>query len=367
MTREEIIQGTGLSSEDLDALFLLNKLMPADNPGQDLELTGKEKEKVVAFLEKAIGNMDLNGQILELGKLKEQDTGIRFAVIRTLRNLTFKSRYWHETHFDDHDKTTPPKLGALADLGSLAQDLAVFESSGIIRESSLLSQLYHDAQWALWSGYSKNLDLSSNLKTMAFEIKATKVGAPMFFQTKNQKDAFNLVEFLYSEEFRIKLDKLIERDETKEFLKEHLGDDWLQQLENKFGIIQREIHDAQLIGPAHQELVHQDTSAQELFRAEDKSPVTLICSPFVGNCTMAVVRELNTQIMQELQNKGVTENPSSLLQLPVNDEVGALSPSRFIDALDKWGALERIPKSAMMKERLSGTKDESEGEHPQPK
>ncbi|MCW8409106.1 hypothetical protein OQJ13_08995 [Legionella sp. PATHC035] len=360
MTREEIIQGTGLSSEDLDALFLLNKLMHPDNPGRGLELGGKEKERVVAFLEKAIGNLELNRKILELGKLKEHDTGISFAVLKTLRNLTFKSRHWHKTHFDDHDKITLSKLGALADLASLTHDLAVFESSGIINDSARLSQLYHDAHWALRSGFSNDLDLSSNV--MVFEIKATKGGAPMFFHTKYQKDAFVLSEFLYSEEYRIRLDKLIESDATKELLKKHLGDDWLQQLENKFRIIQREMHDAQLMGP-HQGLVHQDDTAQELFRAEDKSPVTLICSPFVGISTLATVKELNVQLIEELNGKGVTDIPP-LLQLPVHEEVEALSPSCFLDALDKWNALERIPRT-----RLSGAKDEGEEEHPshQPK
>ena len=366
MTREEIIQITGLSSNDLDALFLLNRLMQADNPRPDLELAGREKEMVVAFLEKAIGNMELNGKIMELRKLTEHDTGISFAVIRTLRNLTFKSRYWHQTHFDDHDKITLAKLGALADLASLTHDLAVFESSGITMESARLSQLYQDAQWASQSGFSKNLDLSSS--TTVFEIKVTKSGAPMFFNAKQQKDQFILSEFLYSEEYRIKLDKLIGHDETKKFLKKHLGDDWLQQLEHKFGLIQREIHDAQLIGPIHQGIVHQDASAQELFQAEDKSPVTLICSPFVGMCTMAAIKELNVQMVQELKSKGVKDIPSPLLQLPVAEEVAALSPSCFIDTLDKCNALERIPKSAM-KGRLSSDKGEGDEERPsnQPK
>jgi hypothetical protein len=193
----------------------------------------------------------------------------------------------------------------------------------------------------------------------------------MLLHPNYQKDEFVLSEFLYSEEYRIKLDKLIERDEIKELLKKHLGDDWLQQLENKFAIIQREIHDAQLLGPNYHGLIHQDTSAQDDFRAEDKSPVTLICSPFVGICTMDAIKELNEQLMQELKNKGVDDCPSPLLQLPVSEKLDALSPSQFIDALDKWGALERLPGQAtiMMKERLSGAKGEGEDEHPsnQPK
>ncbi|WP_207385835.1 hypothetical protein [Legionella bozemanae] len=364
MTKEEIIQGTGLSSEDLDALFLLERIIQTDKQSSGIELTAEEKKQVITFLEKSISNLGLNKQLLELGKLEQQDTGISFAVINMLRNITFKSRHWHEIRSDDYQKLTLSKLGALSDLAALARDLAVLERSGLIMESSPLAELYSDAQKALKEGFSKGVDISS--QAMVFEIKAK--GAPMLLHPNYQKeDEFVLSEFLYSEEYRIKLDKLIERDELKEFLKKYLGDDWLQQLENKFAIIQREIHDAQLIGPIYHGLIHQDTSAQENFRAEDKSPVTLICSPFVGICTMAAIKELNEQLMHELQKKGVEEDiPSPLLQLPVSEKLKALSPSQFIDALDKRGALERLPGQAtvMMKERLSGAKNEGEDEYP---
>ncbi|MCE0722089.1 MULTISPECIES: hypothetical protein [Legionella] len=366
MTKEEIIQGTGLSRADLDAVFLLERAIQTDKHDPGIELTAEEKKEVIAFLEKSISNLELNKQLLELGKLEQSDTGISFAVMSMLRNITFKSRHWHEIRSDDQ-KLTLSKLGALSDLASLARDLAVLEQSGLIIESSPLAELYSDAQKALKDGFSKGVDISS--QAMVFEIKAK--GAPMLLHPNYEKDEFVLSEFLYSEEYRIKLDKLIGGDELKEFLKKHLGDDWLPQLENKFGIIQREIHDAQLIGPIYHGLIHRDTSAQEDFRAEDKSPVTLICSPFVGICTMAAIKELNEQLIHELRNKGVEDIPSPLLQLPVSEKLEALSPSQFIDVLNKKGALERLPGQAtiMMKERLSGAKNEGENERPlnQPK
>ncbi|KTD00469.1 hypothetical protein OQJ19_07035 [Fluoribacter gormanii] len=362
MTKEEIIQGTGLSREDLDVLVLLESVIQADTQGQGVELAATEENNIIAFLEKAIGNMQLNKQLLELGKLAQHDTGIGFSVINMMRNVTFKSRHWHEIHADDRHQLTLSQLGALSDLASLTRDLVAFERAGLIRENSSLAELYHDAQQALKEGFSKDLDVSS--KAMDFEIKATQ-GAPMFHHTNYQKDEFVLSEFLYSEEYKIKLDKLIEHDETKEFLKKHLGDDWLQQLEHKFGVIQREIHDAQLIGPIYHGMSHQDATAQEQFQAEDKSPATLICSPFVGISTMAAIQELNIQVTQELKNKGVQEIPSPLLQLPVNEKLDALSPAHFINALDKCRALERLPGQAtiMMKERLSGAKSEGEEVH----
>lgn len=53
---------------------------------------------------------------------------------------------------------------------------------------------------------------------MAFEIKAMK-GAPMVPNMNYRKDEFVLTEFLYSEEYRIKLDKLIQNDAIKADLK----------------------------------------------------------------------------------------------------------------------------------------------------
>lgn len=45
MTKEEIIQGTGLSSEDLDALFLLERIIQTDKQSSGIELTAEEKSK----------------------------------------------------------------------------------------------------------------------------------------------------------------------------------------------------------------------------------------------------------------------------------------------------------------------------------
>ncbi|QMT58667.1 hypothetical protein [Legionella sp. PC997] len=359
MTREEIIQGTGLRSQDLNVLLLLEKIIQADTQKLHVALTVAEENQIITFLENAIGNLELNNQLLELGKLSKHDTGVSFTVVNMMRNVTFKSRHWPEFNLDGSHQLTLSHLGALSDLASLTRDLAVFDRLGLIVENSPLAELYHDAQKAIKEGFSKDLDVSS--KAMDFEIKATK-GAPMFLHPNRQKDEFVLSEFLYNEEYKIKLDKLIEHDETKELLKKHLGDDWLIQLEHKFGIIQRETHDRQLIGPLHQGLISQDSTALEQYLAEDKSPATLICSPFVGICTIAVIKELNLQIIQELQNKGVENIPSPVLQLPLSEKLEALSPASFIDSLDKCRALERLPGQAtlMMKERLSGAKNEEE-------
>lgn len=138
---------------------------------------------MITFLEKSISNLGLNKQLLELGKLEQQDTGISFAVINMLRNITFKSRHWHEIRSDDYQKLTLSKLGALSDLAALARDLAVLERSGLIMESSPLAELYSDAQKALKEGFSKGVDISS--QAMVFEIKAK--GAPMLLHPNYTK------------------------------------------------------------------------------------------------------------------------------------------------------------------------------------
>lgn len=361
MTKEEIMQGTGLSEADLKALFLFEKLVQKSKPAPNI--MEEDKKNLVSFLEKSIGNMDLNKQLLELGKLDEQDTGIGFLVIHTLRNLTFKTRHWHSASAEKSSQTTLPQVGIRSDLATLARDLEVFEDSGLIKQSPLLTQLEGDAHKALKEGFAKGVDISSQV--IFFEIKATK-GEHMFLHKPYQKDDFVLSEFLYNDEYKIRLDKLIENDAIKSLFKKNLGDDWLPQLEKKFAIIQRTIHDAQLIGPIHHGLIHQNAEAQEQFLAEDKSPATLICSPFIGLCTMATIKELNEQLRRELNDKGVKDIPSTLLQLPISDKLEALAPEHFIDVLDKCHAIERIPGQATvtMKERLSDTKGEGDEDHP---
>ncbi|KTD11792.1 hypothetical protein Lgra_1250 [Legionella gratiana] len=336
MKREEIIQAIGLSSDDLDSLCLLDRAITSE---QQDELIAEEKNQAIAFLEKSIGNMELNKQLLELGKLEQQDTGISFNVNRIVRHLTFKSRHWQKLRFSQYEHITLAKRGILFDLASLVSDLAIFERMGLLIDTSSLSQIYMDAKKASEEGFSKELTASSD---MVFEIKAMK-GAPMVPRMNYRKDEFVLTEFLYSEVYKIKLDKLIEDDETKRYLKKHLGDNWLQQLERKFSAIQREIHDAELIGPIHHVSIQQGSSAEKHFHSEEKNPATLICSPFVGMCTVKVIKKLNAQITQELKNKGVQEIPPLLLQLPINEKLKALSPADFLDALDKCNALERLP------------------------
>ncbi|WP_115703224.1 hypothetical protein [Legionella sainthelensi] len=337
MKREEIIQAIGLNSDDLDDLCLLDKIITHSEP--QYELNAEEKNRVVVFLEKSIGNMELNKKLLELGKLKQQDTGISFNLNRLLRHLTFKSRHWHEIRFSQYENITLAKRGALFDLASLVSDLSLFERIDLFIDSSLLFQIYKDAKKASEEGFSKEL---TAYPYMAFEIKAMK-GAPMVPNMNYRKDEFVLTEFLYSEEYRIKLDKLIQNDEIKADLKKYFGDDWLQQLENKFAVLQREIHDTELIGPLHHGDFHSGTSIEKPCHAKERSPAMLICSPFVGVCTVTAIKALNAQIVQELKNKGVQEIPPHILQLPISEKIKTLSPADFLDVLDKCQALERLP------------------------
>ncbi|VEH26690.1 hypothetical protein [Legionella sainthelensi] len=303
MKREEIIQAIGLSNDDLNDLCLLDKIITHSEP--HYELGAEEKNRVVVFLEKSIGNMELNKKLLELGKLKQQDTGISFNLNRLLRHVTFKSRHWDEIRFSQYENITLAKRGALFDLASLVSDLSLFERIDLFIDSSLLSQIYKDAKKASEEGFSKEL---TAYPYMVFEIKAMK-GAPMVPNMNYRKDEFVLTEFLYSEEYRIKLDKLIQNDEIKADLKKYFGDDWLQQLENKFALLQREIHDTELIGPLHHGDFHSGTSIEKSCHAKERSCAMLICSPFVGVCTVTAIKALNTQIVQELKIKGYKKYP----------------------------------------------------------
>lgn len=103
------------------------------------------KNRVVVF-RKIDRQYGIKQKLLELGKLKQQDTGISFNLNRLLRHLTFKSRHWHEIRFSQYENITLAKRGALFDLASLVSDLSIFERIDLFIDSSLLFQIYKDAK-----------------------------------------------------------------------------------------------------------------------------------------------------------------------------------------------------------------------------
>ncbi|MBI2785388.1 MAG: hypothetical protein HYX60_03400 [Legionella longbeachae] len=360
MTRDEIIQTTILNQEDLDALLMLEKAMQA---GSDSQLTAEDKKFVLNFLENSIANMELNKQLLELGKLTSEETGIGFAVINTVKNVTFKSRRWQEIDFDSLDKITLSNFGVLSNLASLCRDLAVFNQVGLLTAPSDLSELYSDAKKAqemverLEKQFFK--DFITHPKAEFLEIKPTK-GALMFphAHVGYRRNEFDYMEFLYSEEYRVKLEKLIDPD-LHEYLKktEHLGENWLQHLEHKFAVIQRELHDVQLMGPIDRVIMYGSSSIKDDFYGEKHNASSLICSSFVGICTIAAIKELNDAIIQELKDKGAENIPATLICTPFSnsEKLKSLSPENLLSALDKYGALERVSGRATrtMKESLN--------------
>ncbi|MGL5742594.1 MAG: hypothetical protein ACRCXC_08615 [Legionella sp.] len=354
MTRDDKkTQRTDLGKNELNALFLLDKAISTH-----VVLEEDERRQAITFLEQAINDVDmkLNKQLLALGHRGQQGPGVSFDLITLLGNLTVKSRDWHEVQFDVQNATLS-QYKALSDLASLTKDLAVLEQAGLLNHSQPLTKLYQDAQMAKervdvldWH-FARELQSAA---TTVFAIQPTK-GAPMLPHPERQDKETAL---LYSEEYRLKLEPLI-KPVAANVLKERLGDTWLHQLETRFGVIQRQIHDATLLGPTHSRLMEQDSSSRARFQAEENSPGTLICSPFVGACTRAAINKLNTQLIEEL---GLQAVATPLIQLPTDDKVDELSPSDFINAMDKCQALERRAGQATstMRGLLSDAKEGDE-------
>ena len=439
MTIEEIAKATGLSVDDLYAMISLKKAIEPDPyTGQMNVLSDNEKTRIRAFLEDAIGNLELNKKLSELENHDLSDLGIGFAVTGFLKNFTYKTRNWFDIstempeinrnfdlgivqgqQLDEEQKITLSQFGALTDLSSSVPILELFESTGLFEDSVSLSALYGDAQDAkkivkpLEASFAKQFNLSSGAviledkaakmemanKTMSYTDMVlrtqgshaaigyvSKTGKSMMAHTSAlyRKDEFNLQELLYSDVYQIKLDALI-KPEMQEYLQQHLGINWLQELENKFGDIQRELHDATISTPIGQRMMRHDaymgdlygkwsygvlgasplavqhlnllirdhTNAQiadmmfarEEFSAQDKSKIRIICSEFVGMCLIASVHELNARVVNELKAKGIGDVPETLIESPVSEyeKLGSLSPARLMTVLDQRGALERIP------------------------
>ena len=198
-----------------------------------------------------------------------------------------------------------------------------------------------------------------------------------------RRDSFGLSEFLYNDIYRIKLDALI-APEVQTYLRENLGEHWLRDIEKEYGSIQRELHDAkrrgnidilmsrysaemrdkygnmryllmglspfsaQHINPLMRD--HTDVSirdrmfARTNFQREDTDNIRIICSEFVGYCTIATIKELNDRTIAALKEKGCNEIPSTLIETPIseNEVLFLLSPRRLLDVLQERGALERV-------------------------
>jgi hypothetical protein len=190
-----------------------------------------------------------------------------------------------------------------------------------------------------------------------------------------QQDKFDLRSFLYSDIYQIKLENLI-KPQVKTLLQEHLGPNWLSEVEQMFGIIERQIHDvdrsarmhiiaegsigrfAQIatsgLQGGHQTFFmndHENTEVRDdifgkgKWESLAKRPESrLLCSEFIGKTIIASIQELNDQLKKILTEKGVSNIPFPLVKNPISEseKLHLLTPERLLKVLLEKNAVERV-------------------------
>ena len=195
------------------------------------------------------------------------------------------------------------------------------------------------------------------------------------------KEEFNLLEFLYSDVYVIKLDKLI-TPEKKEMLRKCYGEDWLEKINAEYQKIERELHDKQFQISASGGLTqitsgalslsylnrfskmipfdfikkhfvdsHQDIHQRFIFSAglwdksteKTKKGARMLCSEFVGNLTITALVELNKRIEEQLFKIGFSAT-NNVIKIPIDEAeyLHGMHPERLLTVLKECDCVERL-------------------------
>jgi len=197
-----------------------------------------------------------------------------------------------------------------------------------------------------------------------------------------EEKKFSLRNFLYSEIYHIKIEKLIDL-QTQVLLEEHIGKDWLIQIEAKFTQIEREIHcnakdkyhsdkivnftpwvifsvvTAAVFGHKTKLTFHHsnDEIRDEVFlrgewsNRDNKTHSNMLCSEFVGKTIIATIKELDDEIKKTLKEKGLSAIPDKIIKSPISrrEKLESLTPERLIQAMNERGAIERLNEPTIVK------------------
>lgn len=384
------------------------------------------------LLAESLGDMDINKKIGSLSEQSPNNTGISPETIGFIQTFTFRTRHLSkiandlDTIFDkfqqakagkplkNHEKITLEQYGILYDLAHLNSYVKLMEGANLIFGNETLEQLlcitnkaqiiieYLDDTFAqsfkMPIGsvvfnkisdkaliYQTHLDFVDKLT--AFITKFGHASKGILSEGSNnishlnptyQEEELTLREYLYSDIYKIKLEKMI-CPSSQKILNEKLGNDWLKQLEDAYTSIERKLHDKasaqylqftantnnrtviEIATPwlqgGHKNLFFRDHSNEDfsnnffnqfILDSSHEPKTQLLCSQFVGISLIAAVQELNIQINEALTKKGVTELPKNIVKSPISkrEKLHLLTPERLLDAMKKRGVLEKVPTPA---------------------
>lgn len=417
---ERLESKTQISVKDLKAMQLLEAQLDEESL-----IEKADRIKVQKMLKSMIGNMDMNVKLNSLYSFRKKESAIGAELITALRNLSYETRHlstigpemeriWNNFNSPhekaEHEKLSLEELGALVGLAKLYETLKKYENKQLFKGSATLTKLYENLTRAhtiishldatleqqfkfpvgsivLDHGERKARVVGRSLNSFdrfmgsvflkydhaAAGIVKEKVNLRSHLYPRYGKDKFGLLEFAYSDVYHLNLKKLIKRD-TQKLLKEHLGEDWLAELEKKYSIIERKMHDSEIMGRYSAE-VDLKTCLSALARGvipggnkafyfwdhtranvrdeilgrnhwEDSMPTNarILCSDFVGKTLIAAVKELDDKIREQLHEMGVENIPCPVIRSPISkkENLQALTPNRLLEALEERRAVDRV-------------------------
>lgn len=410
-----------------DLLYIFRRLRNTTaNPIKDAQLS-----KIQQALVDSIGNMNVNALLrtIKEGKVKNEETR------EILVALTYRTRHYSKIKdridsiwaiFQDakgaHWPSDKPKLtfedySILYDLARLYEKLNILNEEGLFKDNETLTNLYKHSKYAYeitqhfeakhapspgtlaFSNVEKEARFRGYAYTFFEELQNFIIGRfghvsqivertttpdkPVSTKIAHINPAYKQQElslrcFLYNDMYRIKLEKLIDK-KNQGILQGALGDNWLEQVQNHFIEIQRDIHDNSRgkysrvevvfnflrgfsIGAAslffgHKNWLTRDHSNKDIrdmmlkkgqWMEKDIKPPRMLCSEFLGRTIIATMEELNDRLKQMLEKKGVKDIPDTLIENPISEmeNLYLLTPTRLLRALQEKGAVEEVPLSS---------------------
>lgn len=407
--------------ERLQAIFELNIKLYGGFPSQESDISG--------MLVWAIGNEKFNQALGGCAQDEELCNYINKETVNLLRTLSYKTRFLHKiaNNFDQiyenftaaqtqgkaltpAEKISLKQYGILYDLARLNTVFLRLKDTGLIESNDALSSLHAMQQKAyelisffddtfgkkVASNSGKIISFSVGRKATlcdskrnfmdklvhflekfshtAYEIKSDKGEKLSHINPKYKQEQLNLKTALYSEVYELQLENLIS-DEAREILQKHYGEDWIQVVNHKYRLIERNIHDNRMMG---YEQFEADTPPLTLFKIftswlqggnktwfeqhhsnedirdkifsqgkwekhNDSGPIKLMCSEFIGMTLIAAIQELNEQLKQDIARSNPQTLPT-LFKSPLSkrEKLHILTPCRLLIALEKRGAVRKI-------------------------
>ncbi len=346
----------GLTYLQLEAMRLLSM------PDRD-KLNDNQAELVRRFVESAKGDQALNKNVKNMTTLNLEQQGLSKDVMEMVRLFTDKTRHvdvfssafnkltQHEVSpltlkeyavVLDFVKTKKffdliqSKIELKGELATLAQQVAKTPTIlTTIDEEAKKAQLVRPG--ALLFDHTPKMtlpyhNLFNHLVTKHSDRMTLQPGKP----TTGGIDEFNMRDYLYSDNYSIKIETLIS-ERNQDLLTIALGPNWLEEVKNTYATLERKTHDDLFRQYAGMAPLSAGTSTDAAIEHDER----MLCSEFVALTTVATLNALDTKLKEVLKSKN-SAVPVTLIAMPLSaDNLSQMTPNQTLKNLIEKGVVGR--------------------------